>query len=250
MAAGLALARATSNAGGVRAPASGRGKRKDTRADRGVPHEQRDGSVSMTKASYILTKHQREAVVEMLRRGQAIVGELARELKLSREGVQQLADRNGLNGEIAKRRADYVHKLWNTAAKARRKAQREEQLKNARASVNRSEPVTDIVTSLTTVANARTAHGTLGVDQLRSSLREAMPDCDVRMIHVRVWPQVDQTTHRSRAVSMSWWLSAPIQRHLHQQTEGTKNANENGPRLQAVWEVLRSTSSCGSSRRP
>jgi len=138
----------------------------------------------------------------------------------------------------------------DTAAKARRKAQREEQLKNARASVNRSEPVTDIVTSLTTVANARTAHGTLGVDQLRSSLREAMPDCDVRMIHVRVWPQVDQTTHRSRAVSMSWWLSAPIQRHLHQQTEGTKNANENGPRLQAVWEVLRSTSSCGSSRRP
>src|SRR5215831_16466335 len=78
MAAGLALAGATSNAGGVRAPASGRGKRKDTRADRGVPHEQRDGSVSMTKASYILTKHQREAVVEMLRRGQAIVGELAR----------------------------------------------------------------------------------------------------------------------------------------------------------------------------
>jgi hypothetical protein len=71
----------------------------------------------MTKASYILTKHQREAVVEMIRRAQAIVGELARELKLSRQGVQQLADRNGLNGEIAKRRADYVHKLWKEASK-------------------------------------------------------------------------------------------------------------------------------------
>ena len=70
----------------------------------------------MTKASYILTKHQREAVV-MIRRAQAIVGELARELKLSRQGVQQLADRNGLNGEIAKRRADYVHKLWKEASK-------------------------------------------------------------------------------------------------------------------------------------
>jgi len=121
-------------------------------------------------------------------------------------------------------------------------------LKKARASVNRSEPVTDIVTPVTTVANSRTAHGILGVDQLHSSLREAMPDCDVRMIHVRVWPQLDQTTNRSRAVSMSWWLSAPIQRHLHQQTEGTKNENENGPRLQAVWKVLQTTSNC--RRRP
>jgi hypothetical protein len=139
----------------------------------------------------------------------------------------------------------------DTAAKERRQAQREQQLKKARASVNRSEPVTDIVTPVTTVANARTAHGILGVDQLRSSLRGAMPACDVRMIHVRVWPQqLDETTNRSRAVSMSWWLSAPIQRHLHQQTEGTKNENDNGPRLQRVWEVLRTTSSCASSRRP
>ena len=139
----------------------------------------------------------------------------------------------------------------DTAAKERRQAQREQQLKKARASVNRSEPVTDIVTPVKTVANARTAHGILGVDQLRSSLRGAMPACDVRMIHVRVWPQqLDETTNRSRAVSMSWWLSAPIQRHLHQQTEGTKNENDNGPRLQRVWEVLRTTSSCASSRRP
>ena len=138
----------------------------------------------------------------------------------------------------------------DTAAKKRRQKQRDEQLKKARASINRSEPVTDIATPVTTVANARTAHGTLGVDELHSSLRETMPDCDVWMIHVRVWPQLDQTTNRSRAVSMSWWLSAPIQRHLHQQTEGTKNENENGPRLQAVWEVLRKTSSCRRSRRP
>ena len=137
------------------------------------------------------------------------------------------------------------------AAKTRRQMQREQQLKKARASVNRSEPVTDIVTPVTTVANARTAHGILGVDQLRSSLHAALPHCDVRMIHVRVWPQdLDESSNRSRAVSMSWWLSAPIQRHLHQQTEGTKNQNENGPRLQAVWEAMRATSSCGKSRRP
>jgi hypothetical protein len=139
----------------------------------------------------------------------------------------------------------------DTAAKERRQAQREQQLKKARTSVNRSEPVTDVVTPVTTVANARNAHGILGVDQLRSSLRAALPQCDLRMIHVRVWPQqFNQTSNRSRAVSMSWWLSTPIQYHLHQQTEDTKNENENGPRLQAVWDVLRTTSRCASAQRP
>jgi hypothetical protein len=133
----------------------------------------------------------------------------------------------------------------DTASKERRRVQRAAQLKKARAAVNGAEPVTDIVAPVTTVANTRTAHGILDVDELRSSLRDAMPECDVRMIHVRVWPQLQETSNRSRAVSMSWWLSTPIQRHLHQQTEDTKNGNENGPRLQAVWEVMKSTSSCG-----
>jgi hypothetical protein len=138
----------------------------------------------------------------------------------------------------------------DATAKRRREVQRKEQLKKARASVNRSEPVTDIVTPVTTVANTRTAHAILGVDQLRSSLREAIPGCDVWMTHVRVWPQHRETSNRSRAVSMSWWLSTPIQRHLHQQTEGTKNENENDTRLQTVWKAMQTTSSCGSSRRP
>jgi hypothetical protein len=140
---------------------------------------------------------------------------------------------------------------FDKAAQERRQAQRERQLKKARASVNRSEPATDIVTPVTTVANTRNAHGILGVDQLRSSLRAALPECELRMTHVRVWPQqLNETSSRSRAVSMSWWLSTPIQYHLHQQTEGTKNENENAPRLQAVWEVLQSTSACARAPRP
>ena len=50
---------------------------------------------------------------------------------------------------------------------------------------------------------------------------------------------------------MSWWLSGPIQRHLHQQTElrnndsqQGKNDNENGPRLDAVWSTMQATSAC------
>jgi hypothetical protein len=133
----------------------------------------------------------------------------------------------------------------DTAAKEHRRDQRAAQVKKARAAVNGNEPISDIVTPVTTVANTRTARGILDVDELRSSLREAMPDCELRMILVRVWPQFEETSNRSRAVSMSWWLSTPIQRHLHQQTEEAKNGNENGPRLQSLWEGMRATSSCG-----
>jgi hypothetical protein len=104
-------------------------------------------------------------------------------------------------------------------------AQRVTQLQKARAAVSSSEPVTDVVTPVVTVANTRTAHGILGVDQLRSSLRGALLGCEVTMTHVRVWPQPEETSNRSRAVSMSWWLYSPVQRHLHQQTASTKNAN-------------------------
>jgi DNA invertase Pin-like site-specific DNA recombinase len=48
-------------------------------------------------------------------------------------------------------------------------------------------------------------------------------------------------------VSMGWWLSPPVQRHLHQQTEGTTNENQNGGRLTAVWNAMKMTSSCGKS---
>jgi hypothetical protein len=125
-------------------------------------------------------------------------------------------------------------------------AVREEQVEKTRAAVNGGEPVTDILTPLTTAWNARTAHGTLGVDQMRSSLRAMLPNCQMRMIQVRVWPQQLGTASGSRAVSMSWWLSSPVQRHLHQQTEGTKNGNENGPRLAAVWSTMKTTSACAA----
>jgi hypothetical protein len=46
---------------------------------------------------------------------------------------------------------------------------------------------------------------------------------------------------------MSWWLSTPVQRHLHQQTEKRtddtgKDDNENAPHLDAVWKELQKTS--------
>jgi hypothetical protein len=135
-----------------------------------------------------------------------------------------------------------------SANKQNLKGLRDAQVKKARAAVDGTEPFTDIVTPVTTIANTRTAHGILGIDELRSALRGAIPGCGVHMIQVRVWPQARGTSNGSRAVSMSWWLSSPVQRHLHQQTEGNTNANQNGRRLQAVWNVMKATSSCATSK--
>jgi hypothetical protein len=115
----------------------------------------------------------------------------------------------------------------------------------------------DFVTPVTTFANTRTARGILAVTQLRNALYAAMPYCPGHVVHVRVWPQQRETEPRSRAVSMSWWLSLPIQRHLHQQTErddeggGGKNEHENGRRLLKLWGILHApASSCAPPRAP
>ena len=88
--------------------------------------------------------------------------------------------------------------------------------------------------------STRNARGILAVAQLRSTLRREMRGCDDRVTHIRVWPQHLADGTGTRAVSLSWWLSTPIERHLHQQTEETKNQNENGLRLQAAWRALKS----------
>jgi len=113
------------------------------------------------------------------------------------------------------------------------------QVKNARATIDGSEPVTELVSPITTVVNARTAHGILGVDELRARLHEAIPQCRTLLIKVRVWPQYENGSKKSKAVSMSWWLSKPIQRHLHQQTEAGKNKNFNAPHLDAMWQLIK-----------
>jgi hypothetical protein len=128
--------------------------------------------------------------------------------------------------------------------KAKLRVLRDNQEKKARAAVNGAEPMTDIVTPLVTVANTRTAHGILGVDELSIALRETIPGCQIYMVPVRVWPQPLEGSDGTRAVSMSWWLSTLVQRHLHQQTEIGKNQNQNGPRLREIWNVMKATSSC------
>jgi hypothetical protein len=121
-----------------------------------------------------------------------------------------------------------------------------------RPQANSGELVTDITGPLTTFANARTAHGILAVDELRSALHAAVPECEkpVMMIQVRVWPD------KGKDLSMSWWESSLVQRQLHQQTEddkvqrqlGQTNKGGNDPHLTAIWRQMKATLSCAATR--
>jgi hypothetical protein len=143
--------------------------------------------------------------------------------------------------------ADPSDDSTNLETKRQLQSRVKKQVEKARALVNGSEPITEIVTPLTTIANARTAHGLLGVDQLHSALHEVMPHCDASMIQVRVWPQFESNSNISKEVSMSWWLSSPIQRHLHQQTEGIMDGNQNQAHLAAIWALMRTKTNCAAA---
>ena len=129
-----------------------------------------------------------------------------------------------------------------------------EQKGKARTRISGPEPVTDIVTPIKTVINARTAHGLLGVAELDSALRDAFaPRSCEGFIQVRVWPEPEANgSATSKAVSMSWWLSGPIQQHLHNQTEPQqiRQSADNTPHLAAISEQFGARSACEQASKP
>ena len=89
--------------------------------------------------------------------------------------------------------------------------------------------LTDVSIPLQAIASARDGRGRLAVQQLNSVLGVlTKSECGDDSAHIRVWPQYsnqdasDKKKKRSLPISLSWWLSTPIQLHLHQQTESTK----------------------------
>ena len=128
-----------------------------------------------------------------------------------------------------------------------------EQKSKARTRISGPEPVTDIITPIETVTNARTAHGLLGVAELDSALRDAFaPRSCEGFIQVRVWHEPEASgSGKSKAVSMSWWLSAPIQQHLHNQTERQPHGSaDNSPHLAAIMEQFEAGSACEQASKP
>jgi hypothetical protein len=125
------------------------------------------------------------------------------------------------------------------------------QRSRTRARVSGSEPIADVITTITAFAAAWPAHGTLAVEGLRSWMHQTNKRCPVQLVHIRVWPQTLATGElSSRAVSMSWWLSKQVQRHLHQQFEDTKNENGNAPRFAAIWSAVAGEGGCAAPAAP
>jgi hypothetical protein len=108
----------------------------------------------------------------------------------------------------------------------------------------------DISVPIAAVANTRTSRGRLAVGQLEAAMDSiTRRDCGGGTAHVRVWPRFEQNANGelenvSRPISMSWWLSRPIQILLHQQTEEYKNQNKNPDQLERVWQAIMSKSDC------
>jgi len=114
--------------------------------------------------------------------------------------------------------------------------------------VDDTEWFTDLQSPLQAFLNSWNGRGTLAVEQLRAFFYQRMQNC-ASVSHVRVWSEGGgDDTEKARAVSMSWWLSPPLQRHLHEQTDPDKNNNANGPRLEKVWAALNAKSECAAPK--
>ncbi|HET7911917.1 MAG TPA: hypothetical protein VFL49_07790, partial [Pseudolabrys sp.] len=115
--------------------------------------------------------------------------------------------------------------------------------------------LTDVSIPLEAVENTRNGRGRLAVLELNAALDNLTSrSCErANTAHIRVWPQYapvgagDQK--KTRPVSLSWWLSTPIQIHLHQQTELGKSDNKNGSEIEKTWSALEDTSACMTARR-
>jgi len=130
--------------------------------------------------------------------------------------------------------------------------------------------LSDITVPFEAIMSARSGHGRLAMSQVEAVLDHlAGPACGAQTARVRVWPQFISTAREansvseddtssedktirekkiSRPVSMSWWLSTPIQIHLHQQTEGTRSDNKNQTDLGNIWIALDKPQGCVGQR--
>lgn len=102
----------------------------------------------------------------------------------------------------------------------------------------------DISGPLGAVANTRNARGKLAVDNAADALDHANPIlCNT--VTIRVWtkPVSDKANAPARDLSMSWWLSKPVQTYLHEQTDfdgaAAANRQKNGDAVAALLVAIR-----------
>ena len=113
--------------------------------------------------------------------------------------------------------------------------------------------LSDVTSLVAAVSNTRDARGSLAVKQLDDLSRSlATAACKVGFVHIRVWPErlnprsddctAKNFTKTPRAISMSWWLSTPIQYRLFDEIDGAQTCNLND--LDDLWKALPMKSDC------
>jgi len=113
--------------------------------------------------------------------------------------------------------------------------------------------LSDVTSLVAAISNTRDARGSLAVKQLNDLSRSlATAACKVGFVHIRVWPErlnprsdnctAKNFTKTPRAISMSWWLSTPIQYRLFDEIDGAEVCNAEA--LRAVWQALPMKSDC------
>jgi hypothetical protein len=113
--------------------------------------------------------------------------------------------------------------------------------------------LTDLTSILAAVANTRNARGSLAVAQLEDLSRSlSIPSCELSFAHIRVWPEridpknsacdAGNFSKKPRAVSLSWWLSTPVQFRLFEEIEGAEACNASV--FKKIWKAIPMKSDC------
>ena len=82
--------------------------------------------------------------------------------------------------------------------------------------------------------------------------------CAVNLVQIKVWPEDSAghcpvgtaTPEKIRQVSMSWWLSKPVQMNLHEQLEPTADRCNNRTAVEQVWTALATRSEACTGPTP
>ena len=102
----------------------------------------------------------------------------------------------------------------------------------------------DLLAPLSAFSNTRKARGKLAVDDAGDALDHANRElCNKATLRVWTKPVSDKPNAPPRELSMSWWLSKPVQTYLHQQTEflgaKAKDDQNNDQAIAALLSAIR-----------